>query len=120
MARYTIRDFTEVVGLGKDRDSVIRAGIVLKALCGIGLAREVGKRQGGNGRPAVVYEVDDPITIPLNLGRQVISQQAEPPQAPTQQVEPPQVPTQQVEAPQQAVAVAASNQSFYYDDDEED
>lgn len=115
MARYTIRDFTEVVGLGKDRDSVIRAGIVLKALCGIGLAREVGKRQGGNGRPAVVYEVDDPITIPLNLGRQVISQQAE-----NQQVEPPQVPTQQAEAPEQAVAVAASNQSFYYDDEEED
>jgi len=94
MARYTIRDFTEVVGLGKDRDSVIRAGIVLKSLCGIGLAREVGRRQGGNGRPAVVYEVDDPITIPLNLGRQVLSQQAE--------------------------AVAASTQSFYYDDDDED
>lgn len=115
MARYTIRDFTEVFGLGKDRDSVIKAGLLLKGLCGIGLAREVGKRQGGNGRPAVVYEVDDPITIPLNLGRQVISQQAE-----NQQVEPPQVPTQQAEAPEQAVAVAASNQSFYYDDDEED
>lgn len=109
MARYTIRDFTEVVGLGKDRDSVIRAGIVLKALCGIGLAREVGRRQGGNGRPAVVYEVDDPITIPLNLGRQVLSQQ----------VEPSHVSTQQAEDSGQAVAVSVSNQSFYYDDDED-
>jgi hypothetical protein len=109
MARYTIRDFTEVVGLGKDRDSVIRAGIVLKALCGIGLAREVGRRQGGNGRPAVVYEVDDPITIPLNLGKHVLAQQAE-------------VPEQAVavaEVPQQVAAVAASTQSFYYDDDED-
>lgn len=110
MARYTIRDFTEVFGLGKDRDSVIKAGLLLKGLCGIGLAREVGKRQGGNGRPAVVYEVDDPITIPLNLGKQILSQQAE-----NQQVS-----TQQAEAPEQAVAVVASNQSFYYDDDEED
>jgi hypothetical protein len=98
MARYTIRDFTEVVGLGKDRDSVIRAGIVLKALCGIGLAREVGRKQGGNGRPAVVYEVDDPITIPVNLGRHVLPQQA---------------------APKQSVAVAPP-QSGYYDDDDED
>jgi len=101
MARYTIRDFTEVVGLGKDRDSVIRAGIVLKALCGIGLAREVGRKQGGNGRPAVVYEVDDPITIPLGLGRQVLEQA-----------------TVAVEEPQQAVAVAPP-QSGYYDDDED-
>jgi hypothetical protein len=110
MARYTIRDFTEVVGLGKDRDSVIRAGIVLKALCGIGLAREVGRKQGGNGRPAVVYEVSDPITIPLDLGRSVLIQQAEA----SQQVA--------VEVPQQSVAVAESTtqSGFYYDDDDDE
>lgn len=64
MARYTIREFTEAVGLGKDRDSVIRSGIILKALCGLGVAKETGTRKQGNGRPAAVYEVPDPIVIP--------------------------------------------------------
>lgn len=59
MARYTNREFTEAVGLGSDRDAVIRSGIILKTLCGIGLAKEVGKKQGGTGRPAIVYDVDD-------------------------------------------------------------
>ena len=74
MARYTIREFTEVVGLGKDRDSVTRSGIVLKMLCGLGIAREVGKKQGSNGRPAVVYDVQEPIMIPQGLGRQALEQ----------------------------------------------
>lgn len=65
MARYTIREFTERVGLGKDRDSVTRSGIILKALCGLGIAKEVGKKHGANGRPAVLYEVPDTIVIPV-------------------------------------------------------
>jgi hypothetical protein len=63
MARYTIREFTDVVGLGKDRDSVMRSGIVLKMLVGMGLASEVGLRRGGQGRPSVVYDVKEPIVI---------------------------------------------------------
>lgn len=65
MARYTIREFTDAIGLGKDRDSVTRSGIILKALCGLGIARESGRKHGSSGRPAVLYEVSDPIVIPL-------------------------------------------------------
>jgi len=100
MARYTISEFTEVVGLGKDRDSVIRSGIILKALCGIGVAREVGKKQGSNGRPALVYEVPDPIVIPLGSANAV-------PAAPVAEPEP---------APAAPAPVAVG----YYDDDEDD
>ena len=65
MARYTIREFTDAIGLGKDRDSVTRSGIILKALCGLGIARESGRKHGTGGRAAVLYEVSDPIVIPL-------------------------------------------------------
>jgi len=106
MARYTIREFTEVFGMDKDRNGLVVTSCVVKALCKLGIVREVGKRQGATGRPSLVYEVDDPITIPLNLGHHISSQKA--------------VPQQKEEEPQQAVAVAASNQSFYYDDDDED
>lgn len=105
MARYTIREFTEAVGLGKDRDSVTRSGIILKALCGLGIAKEVGRKSVGNGRPATLYEVPDPIVIPLGVAAEV----PEPtPQAPA-------------EAPVAVAAVAtAPQQGFYYDDDEDD
>lgn len=101
MARYTIREFTEVVGLGKDRDSVTRSGIVLKMLCGLGIAREVGKKQGGNGRPAVVYDVQEPIMIPQGLGQQVLAQRQK-----------------TVEAQEEHVQVPAV--VGYYDDDEDE
>lgn len=76
MARYTIREFTEVVGLGKDRDSVTRSGIILKMLCGLGIAKETGTRKQGTGRPAAVYEVQEPIVIPIGLGQQVLAQRS--------------------------------------------
>ena len=107
MARYTIREFTEVVGLGKDRDSVIRAGIILKALCGIGMAKETGTRRQGNGRPAAVYEVQDPIVIPLS-GTQKPATVSEVAEAVA-----PALPVQE------PVAVAPAG-GFCYDDDEED
>lgn len=69
MARYTIKEFTEAVGLGTDRDSVTRSGIILKALCGLGIAKETGTKKHGPGRPAAVYEVPDPIVIPLGMGK---------------------------------------------------
>lgn len=102
MASYTIREFTEAVGLGKDRDSVIRSGIILKALCGLGVAKETGTRKHGSGRPAAVYEVPDPIVIPLGLGQQVLAQKGS--------AEPEQV----------AVAQATAPQGFCYDDEDED
>lgn len=108
MARYTIREFTEVVGLGKDMDSMMRSGIILKMLCGLGLAREAGKKQGGTGRPAVVYDVQEPIVIPVGLGRQVLASRAAP-QDPVA-----------VQAPQESVAVQAPAQTGFYDDDDED
>jgi hypothetical protein len=118
MARYTIREFTDAVGLGKDRDSVTRSGIILKALCGLGIAKEVGKKHGSNGRPAVLYEVQDPIVIPLgmeNQTRQVVVQQSV-----ESQVEPEQ--EAELETPEEVpVAVqAVATQGFYYDDDDDD
>lgn len=65
MARYTIREFAEAVGLGVDRENLTRSGIILKALCGLGAAKEVGTRKNGPGRPAAIFEVSDPIVIPL-------------------------------------------------------
>lgn len=99
MASYTIRDFTEVVGLGKDRDSVIRAGIFLKALCGLGIAKETGTKRQGAGRPAAVYEVPDPIMIPLDFAK-VLK-------------------TEEPVAELSAVTVAPLS-SYFYDDEEED
>lgn len=107
MARYTIREFTEAVGLGKDRDSCIRSGIILKALCGLGIAKETGTRKHGNGRPAAVYEVPDPIVIPLGLGQQVLAQKA-PVVEKTPVVE------------KEPVAVAAPQGGYNYDYDEDE
>lgn len=105
MARYTIREFTEVVGLGKDMDSVMRSGIILKMLCGLGLAKEAGKKQGGTGRPAVVYDVQEPIVIPTGLGRQVLAQKTA-------------VAIQSV--PAVAVQSVPAVSGYYDDDDDED
>lgn len=101
MASYTIRDFTEVVGLGKDRDSVIRAGIFLKALCGLGIAKETGTKRQGTGRPAAVYEVPDPIMIPLDFARGLKTEDP-------------------VEEPSAVAVPAVSSSSYFYDDEEED
>jgi len=109
MARYTIREFTEAVGLGKDRDSVTRSGIILKALCGLGIAKEVGRKNIGNGRPATLYEVQDPIVIPLGVQSAAA---VEPPEA-----EP--IPEPVAVAQPTPVAVAAP-QGYYYDDDEDE
>ncbi len=73
MARYTIKEFTEAVGLGQDRDSVTRSGIILKALCGLGIAKETGTKKHGPGRPAALYEVPDPIVIPLGAKQVSVS-----------------------------------------------
>lgn len=95
MARYTNREFTEAVGLGSDRDAVIRSGIILKTLCGIGLAKEVGKRQGGTGRPAIVYDVDDLVVQASNRQRASVQEPV-------------------------AVHEPVAQAGFYYDDDDED
>jgi hypothetical protein len=119
MARYTIREFTEAVGLGKDRDSVTRSGIILKALCGLGIAKEVGKKHGSNGRPAVLYEVQDPIVIPLdadNQTRQVVTEHSVEVQAEQEQEVEPETLVEQAPVPVQAVAA----QSYRYDDDDDD
>jgi hypothetical protein len=110
MARYTIREFTEAVGLGKDRDSVTRSGIILKALCGLGIAKEVGRKSVGNGRPATLYEVPDPIVIPLGVAVEISEPEAK--QA--------SVPVKEVVAATAVSDVSAATQGYYYDDDEDD
>ena len=101
MARYTIREFTEAVGLEKDRDGMIRSGIILKALCGMGVAKETGTKKHGSGRPAAVYEVSDPIVIPLGCKSGKAAQQAVVELAPK-------------------VEAASATQGFCYDDEEDD
>lgn len=108
MARYTIREFTEAVGLGTDRDSVTRSGIILKALCGLGIAKETGTKKHGPGRPAAVYEVPDPIVIPLGKAQVSVS---------VKEVVKVIAP---VEAPVQVVQAAPAGQGFNYDYDEDD
>lgn len=102
MARYTIREFTDAVGLGKDRDGVTRSGIILKALVGLGIAKEAGRKHGSNGRPAVLYEVPDTIVIPVGAPQTVAT------------------PAPAEVASAAPMAVAAAPQGFCYDDDDED
>ena len=121
MARYTIREFTDAIGLGKDRDSVTRSGIILKALCGLGIAKESGLKQGTTGRPSVVYEVPDPIVIPLvGLQKPVAKQDA-----PVEVVVPatlPRPPVASQTAPVAPVAsqTASAGPQFHWGDDEDD
>jgi hypothetical protein len=110
MARYTIKEFTEAVGLGTDRDSVTRSGIILKALCGLGIAKETGTKKHGPGRPAAVYEVPDPIVIPLGLGKVSVTVKEV-----VEAVAPVAVATAAV-----AVVAPPAPQGGYYDDDEDD
>jgi len=117
MARYTIREFTEAVGLGKDRDSVTRSGIILKALCGLGIAKEVGKKHGSNGRPAVVYEVQDPIVIPLGAQNTTVTQETVAEDVPEAVEE--SFTTVVEDSTPEPLAVAAP-QGYYYDDDEDE
>ena len=65
MARYTIREFSDALGFKPDRDSITRAGIVIKALVAVGIAKEAGLKYGVNGRPSKIYEVQTPVIIPL-------------------------------------------------------
>jgi hypothetical protein len=116
MARYTIREFTEAVGLGKDRDSVTRSGIILKALCGLGIAKEVGKKHGSNGRPAVVYDVQNPIVIPLGTQNTTVTQEPVAEDVPEAEDSPTTVVEESTPEP---VAVAVP-QGYYYDDEDED
>lgn len=105
MARYTLREFATVVGLKTDQDGTIRSGIILKALCGLGLAKEVGKKQGSTGRPAVVYEVQDPIVIPLGA---------------TQGTTVKEVAVAVAPAPVAVASAPVAPVVGYYDDDDED
>lgn len=88
MARYTLKEFASVVGLKSDQDGTIRSGIILKALCGLGVAKEVGKKQGSTGRPAVVYEVQDPIVIPLGAVQGLATKELAAEVAPSKEVAP--------------------------------
>lgn len=106
MARYTIKEFTEAVGLGKDRDSVTRSGIILKALCGLGIAKETGTKKHGPGRPAALYEVPDPIVIPLGGSQVSVSVK--------------EVVAAVVPPPAPAPVANTAPQGYFYDDDEED
>lgn len=109
MARYTIKEFTEAVGLGQDRDSVTRSGIILKALCGLGIAKETGTKKHGPGRPAALYEVPDPIVIPLGAKQVSVSVK--------------EVASVVASAPAPVPAPVPSNtapQGYFYDDDEDE
>lgn len=114
MARYTIREFTEVVGLGKDRDSVTRSGIILKMLCGLGIAKETGTRKQGTGRPAAVYDVQEPIVIPIGLGQQVLAQRKASVAAEEEHV------AAEEHVPEEALPVNQPVAVGYYDDEDED
>lgn len=118
MKRYTIREFTDAIGLGKDRDSVTRSGIILKALCGLGIAKESGLKQGTTGRPSVVYEVPDPIVIPLVGTQKTVSVK----EAPVEVLVPAALPRPPV-APQTvsvATQTAPVSSQWHWDEDEDE
>lgn len=123
MKRYTIREFTDAIGLGKDRDSVTRSGIILKALCGLGIAKESGLKQGTTGRPSVVYEVPDPIVIPLIVSQrpvEAVQKPVEAEEAPVEVVVPAALPKPPVPPQTAPVTAAAPSGQWHWDDEDDD
>lgn len=114
MPKFTVREFCVAMGLEQDGTDYLGAITLLKTLVKHGAAKEAGKVNASRlGRKSIVYDVPDPIVLPLP---QMVSVPATIPQAPPVVEEP------VVEAiTEEEVPVAATSEGGYtYDFGDED
>jgi hypothetical protein len=77
MARLTVREFANVVGLGSSGKDYVSATIILNFLCSQGVAKEVDRistSQTGKGRKSVVYSVPENINFRLENVETVVEE----------------------------------------------
>lgn len=121
MARLTVREFANVVGLGSSGKDYVSATIILNFLCSQGVVKEVDRistSKTGKGRKSVVYYVPEDVQFRLN-------NVVEEPATQEEQVEDTQVVEEQVEevVATQVVEkqlVASSEVTYDFGDDEDD
>lgn len=66
MPKFTVREFCVAFGLEQDGTDYIGAITLLKTLVKHGVAKEVGKVNATRlGRKSIVYELPDPIVLPI-------------------------------------------------------
>lgn len=66
MPRFTVREFCVAMGLEQDGTDYIGAITLLKTLVKHGVAKEAGKVNATRlGRKSIVYELPDPIVLPI-------------------------------------------------------
>lgn len=68
MARLTVREFANVVGLGSSGKDYVSATIILNFLCSQGVVKEVDRistSKNGKGRKSVVYSIPENINFRL-------------------------------------------------------
>lgn len=67
MARFTVKSFAQALGLKDSRESFTNAGIILKTFSQKGLATVVGKVKPQNGRPPLVYQLDQDVAAAIGV-----------------------------------------------------
>ena len=117
MPKFTVREFCVAMGLEPEGTDYIGAITMLKTLVKHGAAKEAGKVNASRlGRKSVVYEVPDPIVLPIP---QMVSVPATIPEAP-----PVEVPVEEVVEPvaeaKEAPVAAATGGGYTYDFGDED
>jgi len=116
MAKVTVREFAESVGLNPGGTDYIGAGVMLRLLEDKGLATTVkgGKRQHERGRPNQLYEIADSVYQLLGCTAtvQVKTPAVVEVKTPVEEVEPPAM----VEA---EVPVLIAESQYHWDDEDE-
>jgi len=127
MPKFTVREFCVAMGLEQDGTDYLGAITLLKTLVKHGAAKEAGKVNASRlGRKSIVYDVPDPIVLPLP---QMVSVPSTIPEAPKEEVlEPVEILAEENEPEvlaevKEEVPVAAASESGYtydYGDEDED
>ena len=120
MPKFTVREFCVAMGLEQDGTDYLGAITLLKTLVKHGAAKEAGKVNASRlGRKSIVYDVPDPIVLPIP---QMVSVPATIPEVPKEVVVPVEdVVVEEPVAQEVEVPVAsASTGGYTYDFGDED
>jgi hypothetical protein len=133
MAKMTVREFAKSVGLTTSGSDYIACTVMLKMLCGKGVAKEVDRiNTSARGRKSVVYEIPEEVRFTLDTVAAVapdpvVETPVEAPVAVEAAVavvdEAPVAVEAAVAVVEDEAPVAVENeaeQTFYYDDDEDE
>jgi hypothetical protein len=117
MPKFTVREFCVAMGLEQDGTDYLGAITLLKTLVKHGAAKEAGKVNASRlGRKSIVYDVPDPIVLPLP---QMVSVPAAIPEAPKEEVSEPVVEVL-AEVKEEVPVAVASESGYTYDFGDED